>query len=374
MLKQPVGFVKLTNIALIKFKTNGRKFEIACYKNKVLNWRNGAESNLTEVIQTEEIYANAAQGEVVKKSVLEESFPNKTKKEIILLILEKGEMQVSQKEREAMLATLTNDIVNIISTKIVHPKTKRVFSVENIRASIKDSNIGFNLNKSAKKQAMDAIKILVEKYYIEKVGLLAKAVFEEVADFDKASEELKIEVRTKKDKECIFLISHKKFNEFESKVAVEWKDKLVLTVLDNNYIEKEIVSIEKTNDAVMLPRADPLTDKKLKKKKVPRPPCCGKPVEKDEEEIEVGKKEVIGNMNLATLTNLMDQKESEVKVCHTCQNIEFPVVAEYKHHIKSELHKFNLQRKIKNETALNFEEFQNFLLMTDFVSKKKSKK
>jgi len=28
-------------VALVKYKKKGKKFEIACYKNKVLNWRNG---------------------------------------------------------------------------------------------------------------------------------------------------------------------------------------------------------------------------------------------------------------------------------------------------------------------------------------------
>jgi ribosome maturation protein SDO1 len=41
MLKQPVGIVKFTNVALIKYKKDGKKFEIACYKNTATDWRNG---------------------------------------------------------------------------------------------------------------------------------------------------------------------------------------------------------------------------------------------------------------------------------------------------------------------------------------------
>ena len=28
-------------MALVRFKKKGKRFEIACYKNKVLNWRTG---------------------------------------------------------------------------------------------------------------------------------------------------------------------------------------------------------------------------------------------------------------------------------------------------------------------------------------------
>lgn len=41
MLKQPVGIVKFTNVALIKYKKEGKKFEIACYKNTATDFRAG---------------------------------------------------------------------------------------------------------------------------------------------------------------------------------------------------------------------------------------------------------------------------------------------------------------------------------------------
>ena len=35
------GQKRLTNIAVVRYKKHGIRFEIACYKNKVVNWRNG---------------------------------------------------------------------------------------------------------------------------------------------------------------------------------------------------------------------------------------------------------------------------------------------------------------------------------------------
>lgn len=40
-LKQPVTQVRLTNVAVVRLRVGGERFEIACYKNKVLNWREG---------------------------------------------------------------------------------------------------------------------------------------------------------------------------------------------------------------------------------------------------------------------------------------------------------------------------------------------
>jgi len=50
MLKQPVGIKILTNVAFIRYQFGKDKFEIAVYKNKAINWRNGLEKDLSEVL------------------------------------------------------------------------------------------------------------------------------------------------------------------------------------------------------------------------------------------------------------------------------------------------------------------------------------
>ena len=35
------GQKRLTNIATVRFKKMGKRFEVACYKNTVFNWRSG---------------------------------------------------------------------------------------------------------------------------------------------------------------------------------------------------------------------------------------------------------------------------------------------------------------------------------------------
>lgn len=82
--------ITMTNVATIRYKINNRQFEIACYRNKALNWRNGLEEDLAEVLQIEEIYENASHGTIAKKADLNKFFANKTKREIIEIILERG--------------------------------------------------------------------------------------------------------------------------------------------------------------------------------------------------------------------------------------------------------------------------------------------
>lgn len=128
MLKQPSTNVKQTNVAYIRYRINNKMFEIVCYRNKAVNWRNGLEEDLSEVLQIEEIYENASHGTLAKKADLNKFFPNKSKREIIEIILERGELQVSDKEREVHQSSILADIVKIIVEKCVHPTTKRRFT------------------------------------------------------------------------------------------------------------------------------------------------------------------------------------------------------------------------------------------------------
>lgn len=36
----PSGQKRLTNIAVVRYKRAGKKFEVACYKNTIIAWRN----------------------------------------------------------------------------------------------------------------------------------------------------------------------------------------------------------------------------------------------------------------------------------------------------------------------------------------------
>lgn len=99
-ISQPVNQVRLTNVAIVKLKHKGKRFEIACYKNKVVNWRNEVEKDLDEVLQTDSIFTNVSKGILAKNKDLQQVFGMIDQEAICRLILDKGELQVSEHERE----------------------------------------------------------------------------------------------------------------------------------------------------------------------------------------------------------------------------------------------------------------------------------
>jgi ribosome maturation protein SDO1 len=73
-LVQPVGQKRLTNVAVVRLRKHGQRFEIACFPNKVLSWRTRVEKDLDEVLQSHTVYSNVSKGVLAKSKDLIKAF------------------------------------------------------------------------------------------------------------------------------------------------------------------------------------------------------------------------------------------------------------------------------------------------------------
>ncbi|KAK3692251.1 SBDS protein C-terminal domain-containing protein [Podospora appendiculata] len=129
VIQQPSNQIKLTNVSLVRLKKGKKRFEIACYKNKVLEWRQGIETDLDNVLQIPSVFLNVSKGQTAPHAELAKAFGEKTTTDAIILeILRKGELQVGEKERTAQLERVHSEVVGIVASKLVDPRTKRVYT------------------------------------------------------------------------------------------------------------------------------------------------------------------------------------------------------------------------------------------------------
>ncbi|KAM6988532.1 ribosome maturation protein SBDS [Tautogolabrus adspersus] len=167
----PTNQIRLTNVAVVRMKKGGKRFEIACYKNKVMSWRTGAEKDLDEVLQTNSIFINVSKGQTAKKEDLIKAFGTDDLTEICNQILAKGELQVSDKERQSQLETTFRDIATIVAEKCVNPETKRPYTVNLIERAMKDIHYSIKPNKGSKQQALEVIRQLKETMQIQRAHM-----------------------------------------------------------------------------------------------------------------------------------------------------------------------------------------------------------
>jgi ribosome maturation protein SDO1 len=174
-----------------------KRFELACYKNKLLEYRSGAEKDLDNVLQIHTVFLSVSKAQTAPSAELAKAFgPDVPMDDIIQEILRKGEVQVGERERKEILERIEKEVVDIVSGRLVDPTTKRVYTPGMIEKALNQLTIasghhekgdvptstgttevpaaaeneehprkplwkGVSTNKSAKSQALEAMKALI---------------------------------------------------------------------------------------------------------------------------------------------------------------------------------------------------------------------
>jgi len=175
-LALPTGIKKLTNIAVVRLKKAGVRFEIACYKNTVVAWRDGFEKDLDNVLQTTKVYNNVSKGVFAKEEDLLRAFGTKDEETVSRLILDTGELQVSEKERKNVFDVIFRDAVTVLVEKCVNPNTNRPYPPGMIERALKEIHFSVDPMRSAKQQALAAIPKLSAVFPIKRAAMRFKLV------------------------------------------------------------------------------------------------------------------------------------------------------------------------------------------------------
>ncbi|KAL7463157.1 hypothetical protein ACHAXS_003540 [Conticribra weissflogii] len=178
-ITQPVNQVRLTNVAVVRLSRGGNRFEVACYRNKIVNYRQGTETDLSEVLQTTRVFTNVSKGQFAKSSLLEKCFGMHDEEEVCRLILEKGDVQVSDLERNAQLESTIREVASMVSEKCVHPVSQRPYTMAQIRDAMKMAGFMVHPTRNTKQQFLDCVRLLqkTEVLSIERAKMQLALVF-----------------------------------------------------------------------------------------------------------------------------------------------------------------------------------------------------
>uniref|UniRef100_A0A8C6T692 Ribosome maturation protein SBDS n=1 Tax=Neogobius melanostomus TaxID=47308 RepID=A0A8C6T692_9GOBI len=239
----PTNQIRLTNVAVVRMKKGGKRFEIACYKNKVVSWRSGAEKDLDEVLQTHSVFVNVSKGQAAKKDDLTGAFGTDDLTEICKQILANGELQVSDKERRTQLETSFRDIATIVAEKCVNPETKRPYTVNLIERAMKDIHYSIKANKSTKQQALEVIRQLKETMEIQRAHMRLRLMLP-AKDAKRLKEKLKPLLQIvesedfDEDLEMVVLVDPGCYREIDELIRCETKGRGSLEVLSLKDVEE----------------------------------------------------------------------------------------------------------------------------------------
>ncbi|PLB50071.1 Shwachman-Bodian-diamond syndrome protein [Aspergillus steynii IBT 23096] len=174
-INQPSNQIKFTNVSVVRLKKGKKRFELACYKNKLLEYRSGAEKDLDNVLQVPTIFLSVSKAQTAPSAELAKAFgAGVPTDEILQEILRKGEVQVGERERKEIVERVEKEVLDIVSGRLVDPTTKRVYTPGMISKALDQLSsasgqlqhhkplwTGVTPNKSTKSQALEAMKALI---------------------------------------------------------------------------------------------------------------------------------------------------------------------------------------------------------------------
>ena len=364
MLKQPVGQKVFTNISIVKLKLGKSRFELACYPNKVQDYRDKKEKDINEVLQAQEIFTDAIKGDLVPRKVLKEVFPKMSYQEIIKLILDKGDIQTGEKEREKGTANFKRYISNIIVQKTYNTDNGLPFPQDIITQALDNINFKYNEKENKKKQALKAIKELINQ---------------KILPIERKLIQLKISLKKIENENNPILKEKEKLDEFNKNLMQ------YLNEIEAEIIEKDINNIDtynlKLNIKTQFYREilnkyekilnieilsqDEISQKvKDKIKEKEKNNVGGDNIDDVEENFE--KMRIVDTNVMNNLVNKEEEKKvkknKKMLTCTKCKDSSFNDRDELRQHCKSNWHKYNALQSAKEGTSLSAEEYDEYVL------------
>lgn len=354
---QPVGQKRLTNVAVVRLKSHGSRFEIACFKNKVLSWRSRVEKDIDEVLQSHTVYSNVSKGVLAKSKDLIAVFGTDDQDKICLEILEKGELQVSGREREAHLSNQFRDIATIVMKKTVNAETQRPYTISMIERLMRDVHFAVEPNKNSKRQALELIRELEKQFPIIRARMRLQLLvpndqgpnlsgkLEEWGSLVEQSDELNAMFRVV----CQLEPGH--FRECDAFVRDS-----------NGRLDVMSMAVQKEGDGNVDDYLDdPISHPSSSHGSNPGGVLPSKALDESIHEKDLST--LASSLSLQTGTATKSSGKEKQWRCNTC-NAEVGDATQHREHFKSDWHKHNLKRKVKQLPPVLSEEW---LLDTEIV-------
>ena len=185
---------------------------------------------------------------MAKKDDLVKAFNTPDQTEICKEILMKGDLQVSEKERQAQQDALFKDIATIVSEKCVNPQSKRPYPVSIIEKAMKECHVAVKANKGAKQQALDTITKLKAQLPIERAQMRIRITVpianqrKIVSGLKKIDTKTEKEERSDNDVVMVCLVDPGQYRAIDDLVKSETQGKGAMDLIDLMEVQEELQS------------------------------------------------------------------------------------------------------------------------------------
>ncbi|MCS7097082.1 MAG: ribosome assembly factor SBDS [Candidatus Methanomethylicia archaeon] len=145
---------------IARYVHKGERFEIIVEPNSAWAFKQGENVDLSNILIGDTIYKDSNKGLKASEEELKRVFGTTDFHKIAIIILKKGELQLTSEQRKEMIENKKKQIISLMSKYCVDPRTNLPHPPKRIELAIEEAGVSIDPFKSAEEQVSSIIKAL----------------------------------------------------------------------------------------------------------------------------------------------------------------------------------------------------------------------
>ncbi|MCH8022458.1 MAG: ribosome assembly factor SBDS [Thaumarchaeota archaeon] len=137
----------------VRMRIGGQQFEILVKPDIALMHKMGKKHDVSQVVAMEEVFSEATKGTRVSVEKLNKFFGTSKTMEVIEIILDKGELQLTTEQRRQLIDDKKKQIISLISRNYIDPRTAAPHPPIRIEQAFVEARVSVDPFKASDEQA-----------------------------------------------------------------------------------------------------------------------------------------------------------------------------------------------------------------------------
>lgn len=171
----------MSKTVVAKYSHNGEEFEILVDSDLAYEYITGKRKDPLVALQSEEIFKDANKAERQSQDKIQKVFNTIDLAKVVEIILKKGQVPLTTEQRHKLVEEKRKQIVQIIATNSIDPRTNTPHPTQRIEKAIEDARVNVDPFKAASEQTEEILKkinmILPIKFAVMKVEVMIPAAY-----------------------------------------------------------------------------------------------------------------------------------------------------------------------------------------------------
>jgi len=133
--------VNVDEAIIAKMKAHGHEFEILVDCTNAIKMREGQAVDINDVLAVQDIFSDAKKGMLASEGAMKQVFMSTDPKEVAIEIIKKGEIQLTSDYKKQIRDEKRKQIINMIHTRSIDPRTNAPHPVTRIEAAFDDAKV-----------------------------------------------------------------------------------------------------------------------------------------------------------------------------------------------------------------------------------------